>query len=52
MILEFMELEYHGKLNFAKLEYSKSNRSLHILEIVVDYNIVCKKMLFNYFYLD
>ena len=40
---EFMELKYHEKLDFAKLEYPKSDRSLHISEIVVDCNIVCKK---------
>ena len=45
----FMELEYHGKLDFAKLEYPKSDRSLHIFETVVNCNIVFKKMLFGYF---
>ena len=34
--LEFMKLEYHGKLEFPKLKYSKSGRFLHISEIVVD----------------
>ena len=34
--LEFMELEYHGKLELPKLKYPKSGRSLHIFEIVVD----------------
>ena len=49
MVLEFYELEYHGKLDFAKLEYPKSGSSLHISETVVDCNIVCKKVLFGYF---
>ena len=44
MVLEFMKLEYHEKLDFAKLEYSKSDKSLHIFEIVVNCNIVRKKM--------
>ena len=34
--LEFMELENHGKLEFPKLKYPKSGRSLHIFEIVLD----------------
>ena len=49
MVLKFIELEYHGKLDFAKLEYPKSGKSLHISETVVNYNIVCKKVLFSYF---
>ena len=44
-----MVLEYYGKLDFTKLKYPKSSISLHIFEIVVDCNIVCKKMLFSYF---
>ena len=44
-----MELKYHGKLDFAKLEYSKSDRLLHISETVVDCNIVYKNVLFDYF---
>ena len=38
-----MVLKYHGKLDFAKLEYPKSDRFLHIFETVVDCNIICKK---------
>ena len=38
-----MVLEYHGKLDFAKLEYPKSDRFLHIFETVVDCNIICEK---------
>ena len=49
MVLEFYELKYHGKLDFAKLEYPKSGSSLHISEIVVDCNIVCKKVLLAIF---
>ena len=35
--LKFMELKYHWKLDFSKLEYPKSSRSLHILETVLKY---------------
>ena len=49
MILKFLELEYSGKLDFAKLEYLKSSKSLYIFETMVNYNIVCKKGLFGYF---
>ena len=42
-IFEFMALKYHEELDFAKLKYPKSDRSLHISETVVDCNIVCKK---------
>jgi len=31
-----MELEYHGKLEFPKLEYPKSGRSLHISETMIN----------------
>ena len=41
---------YHGKLNFAKLEYSNSGKFLHIFETVVDCNIICKNVLFGYFH--
>ena len=34
--LKFIELEYHGKLEFPKLEYPKSGRFLHIFKTVVD----------------
>ena len=34
--LEFMELKHHEKLKFPKFEYSKSYRSLHISEIVIN----------------
>ena len=44
MVLEFMKLEYHRKLNFTKLEYSKSDKPLHIFKIVVNYNIARKKI--------
>ena len=33
---EFMELEYHGKLEFPKFKYPKSGKSLHISKTVVD----------------
>ena len=49
MVLKFLELEYSGKLDFAKLEYPKSSKSLYIFGTVVNYNIVCKKWLFGYF---
>ena len=44
-----MKLEYHGKLDFAKLKYPKSGRFLYIFETVIDCNIVYKKMLLDYF---
>ena len=40
MVLEFHKLEYHGKLDFTKLEYPKSDRSLYISETVVNCNMV------------
>ena len=49
MVLEFHILEYYEKLDFTKFEYQKSGTSLHIFETVVNYNIVCKKMLLGYF---
>ena len=49
MVLKFLELEYSGKLDFAKLEYPKSSKSLYIFGTMVNYNIVCKKGLFGYF---
>ena len=42
-------VQYYGKLDFAKLEYSKICKSLHISETVVDCNIVYKNVLFGYF---
>ena len=50
MVLEFMELEDHGKFDFAKFEYPKSDKSLYISETITDCNIICKKMLFGYFH--
>ena len=50
MVLEFMELEDHGKFDFSKFEFPKSDRSLYIFETVADCNIICKKMLFGYFH--
>ena len=32
----FMELKYHGKLEFPKLKYPKTGKSIHISEIVVN----------------
>ena len=49
MILEFYKLEYHGKLNFAKLEYPKNDTLLHIFETGIDCNILCENVLFSYF---
>ena len=42
-----MVLKYHEKLDFTKLEYPKSGKSLYISEIVVNYNIVCENVLFG-----
>ena len=33
----------------AKFQYPKSDISLHIFETVINYNIVCEKLLFTYF---
>ena len=49
MVLKFHELEYHEKHDFAKLKYAKSDKFLHISEIVINCNIICKNMLFDYF---
>ena len=49
MVLEFHELEYHRKLDFTRLEYPKSDKSIHISKIVVDCNMVSKNVLFDYF---
>ena len=49
MVLKFHKLEYHGKLDFATLEYPKSGWFLHIFETVVDCNIILKNVLFGYF---
>ena len=49
MVLKFLELEYSGKLDFAKLEYPKNSKSLYIFGTMVNYNIVCKKWLLGYF---
>ena len=42
MVLKFLELEYSGKLDFVKLEYPKSSKSLYIFGTMVNYNIVSK----------
>ena len=42
MVLKFLELEYSGKLDFAKLEYPKNSKSLYIFGTMVNYNIVSK----------
>ena len=34
--LEFSELKFHGKLEFYKLEFKKSDRSIHIFKTVVN----------------
>ena len=45
-----MVFEYHRKLDFVTLEYSKNDKFLHISEIEVDYNIVCKNVLYGHFH--
>ena len=35
IVLEFIELEYHGKLDFHKIKFQKSGRLLNISQIVV-----------------
>ena len=34
--LELLELEFHDKLEFYKLEFKKGGRSLHISKTVID----------------
>ena len=36
MEFELMELKYQEKLEFSKLEYSKSDRSLNISETMIN----------------
>jgi len=40
-----MELEYHGKLEFPKLEFPISGRSLYISKIVINYKIFLKTVI-------
>ena len=49
MVLEFMELKYHGKLNFGKIEFQKNGKLLNISQIIVDCIIFSKKMVFGHF---
>ena len=49
MELEFLELEYHEKLEFPKLEFPTSCRSLHISKTVVDCKIFSKTVVFGHF---
>ena len=61
----FLKLEFAVKLSFKNsssvkkytsnlpenfFEYLKSGRYLHIFEIVIDFNIIYKKVLFGYFF--
>ena len=46
-VLFFMKLEYHEKLDFPKLEFPISGRSLHISKTVVDYKILSKIVVFG-----
>ena len=52
MVLRFHKLEYYEKFDFTKLEYPKNGRFLYISEIVIDCNIVCENVLFDYFHLE
>ena len=45
--LEFMELKYHGKLDFPKLKFPISGRSLHISKTVVNCKIFSKIEVFG-----
>ena len=50
MKLKFHELEYHGKLEFFKLEFPINGRFLlHISETVVDCKIFSKTVVFGHF---
>ena len=39
--LEFLKLEFHGKLEFHIFEFQKGSKSLHIFKIVVNYKFFC-----------
>ena len=49
MVLEVHKLEYHRKLDFTALKYPKNNKFQHIFKTMIDCNIICKNVLFNYF---
>ena len=42
---------YHEQLDFIKIEDLKGNRSLYISKTIVDCNIICKNVIFGYFFL-
>ena len=44
-----MELEYHEKLEFPKIEFPISGISLYISETVIDCKIFSKTVLFDHF---
>ena len=47
--LKFLELKLHGKLEFEELEFLNSDRSLYILETMVDCNIFWQIVVFGQF---
>ena len=49
MVLEFHELEYHGKLEFPKLKFPINGRFLHISKIVINCKIFSKTVVFGHF---
>ena len=49
MVLEFYELEYHGKLDFHKIEVQKSDRLLNISQTVVDPYILSQRIVYDHF---
>ena len=45
--IEFVKLEFDGKLEIHKLKFQKDNRLLNILQTVVYYKIFCKRVVFG-----
>ena len=42
--LEYLELEFHGKLEFYKLEFQKDGKLLNILQTMIDLYIFSQNM--------
>ena len=42
--LEYLELEFHSKLKFHKLEFQKSDKLLNILQTMIDLYIFSQNM--------
>ena len=49
MVLEFHKLKYHGKLDFHKIEFQKSDKLLNILQMIVDSYIFFLTVAYGHF---